>query len=286
MSLTRKTLSGTVAVAALLLLAGPGSSRAAGQNTPQDAPYRFGVVPQFHQTRLFQTWSPILEELERRTGVRFELLGSPSIPEFERRFLTGIFDCAYMNPYHLVRAHQAEGYLPIVRDHSRPLQGILVVRKDSPVHAVEELDGQTLAFPAPNALGASLLMRTELHDRVGIAITPRYVKTHTSVYLNVIKARMPAGGGVMRTLNEQPPAVHESLRVVYRTQAVPAHPIACHPRVGPKLRSRLRAALLAMARGPEAGLLAEVPIHRPGPAAYREYQMLEKLGLERYYVRD
>ncbi len=52
-----------------------------------------------------------------------------------------------MNPYHAVMAKKAAGYTPILRDGATRLTGILVVRKDSPITRVEQLDGATLEKP-------------------------------------------------------------------------------------------------------------------------------------------
>ena len=37
---------------------------------------------------------PVLDALSRQSGLRFELVGSPSIPEFEKQLLAGEFDFA------------------------------------------------------------------------------------------------------------------------------------------------------------------------------------------------
>ncbi len=39
--------------------------------------YTFGVVPQFEARRLSDIWVPILDELERRTGLNLTMVGSP-----------------------------------------------------------------------------------------------------------------------------------------------------------------------------------------------------------------
>src|SRR5512146_1629469 len=92
------------------------------------AEYSFGVTPQFERRQIFTVWTPILAELERRTGQRFRLVIAPNIPEFERRYNAGDFDFSYMNPYLVVENPQ--GYVPMVRD-AAPIRGILVVRQDS-----------------------------------------------------------------------------------------------------------------------------------------------------------
>ncbi len=116
----------------------------------------FAVVPQFPSIELHRAWEPILRELEAATGADFELLIFRSIPEFERAFLAGQPDFIYCNPIHMVMA-QPVGYRPLVRS-SEMLSGILVVRSDSTITAPDQLAGKTIAFPAPNAFGASLYL--------------------------------------------------------------------------------------------------------------------------------
>ena len=93
--------------------------------------YVVGIVPQYETHRLYAIWRPILTQLEKETGLKFKLRGSPTIPDFEREFLQGKFDFAYMNPYHVLLANQNQGYKPLIRDHGRKLYGVLVTRKDS-----------------------------------------------------------------------------------------------------------------------------------------------------------
>ena len=94
----------------------------------KDAPeYSFGVVPQFEQRKLFRIWRPILDELEKRTGLSFHLVGSPKIPVFEKKYMAGIYDFAYMNPYNILQAYKSQGYIPLIRDGGRVLKGVLVV---------------------------------------------------------------------------------------------------------------------------------------------------------------
>ena len=62
---------------------------------------------------------------------------------------------------------------------------------------MQDLDGADIAFPAPNAFGASLYMRALLAEQEKININPIYVETHANVYRNVIFGRASAGGGVI-----------------------------------------------------------------------------------------
>jgi phosphonate transport system substrate-binding protein len=251
----------------------------------EEAKYRFGVVPQFEQRKLYRIWRPILDELEHRTGFSFDLVGSPKIPVFEQKYLVGVYDFVYMNPYHLVMAHDAQGYLPLIRDGERKLKGILVVLKDSPIKRLEELDGKRIVFPSPNALGASLLMRTELAKLHGVEALPHYVQTHTSVYLHVALGLNPAGGGVLSTLRSQKPEIREKLRIVYETRPVNPHPISAHPRIPEERREKVRQALLEMAQTEKGqALLAKIPMGKAVAASLEDYTPMRTWGLEEFYV--
>jgi phosphonate transport system substrate-binding protein len=248
--------------------------------------YRFGAVPQFEQRKLFRIWRPILDELERRTGFSFDLVGSSKIPVFEQKYRVGLYDFVYMNPYHLVRAHDAQGYLPLIRDGERKLKGILVVLKDSPIKRIQELDGKRVAFPSPNALGASLLMRAELSKLHGVEVLPHYVQTHTSVYLHVTLGLDSAGGGVLSTLYAQKPEIKDKLRIIYETRPVNPHPISAHPRVPEAHREKVRRAFLEMAQTEKgAALLAKIPMGKALAASLEDYAPMRTWGLDEFYVK-
>lgn len=247
--------------------------------------YSVGVVPQFQARKLHAIWQPILQSLESATGEKFVLKGSPSIPEFEREFMRGGFDFAYMNPYHLIIANAEAGYTPVVRDHGRKLFGVLVVNNNSDISSAKDLDGKTLAFPAPNALGASLQMRQELVDKFGIDFTPLFVKTHDSVYLNVILGKVAAGGGVQKTLKRQKEQYRSRLRVIHETDKVNPHPLAALPSVPEEVRRKVVNAFLALGETEDGkAMLAKIPMRQVGKATLQDYQALTKMGLERFYV--
>lgn len=254
------------------------ASAAAAGNT-----WKVGIVPQFPPEQIFAAWRPVLDALEAGTGEQFELLTFESIPDFETAFIRGELDIAYMNPYHVIMANRAQGYLPVVRDGKQRLSGVLVVRKDSGYTRLQQLNGETLAFPSPNAFGASLYMRALLKEQEHVEIVPLYVDTHSNVYRHVVTGRAAAGGGVRRTLEREPEGLRQQLRVLYETPAAYPHPIVVHPRVPAALRDGIQRRLLTLnEEASTAGLLEQVQIPSPAVATLDDYKPLESLGLERF----
>jgi len=248
--------------------------------------YTIGIVPQFEIRHIRKIWNPILNEIRKNTGIKLKLIGSPTIPDFENEFNAGKFDFAYMNPYHILLAKDSQGYIPLVRDHGRKLHGILVVRNDSGINSVQDLNGKKIGFPAPNALGASLLMRANLSNDYKIKFNPVYVKTHSSVYLNVIVKQTAAGGGVKKTLNQQRENIKAALKIIHRTPEVAPHPLAAHPRVPANIRKQIKETFLLLGRS-EIGqaLLLKIPMKKIGEAYMSDYTPLKKFNLEEFYVK-
>lgn len=250
------------------------------QGGPQ---WRVGIVPQLPPRELAASWKPVLKEVGQRSGQCFLLVVAPSIPAFEEQLRTGALDFAFLNPYHMAMAHRWGGFVPLVRDGETPLQGILVVRKDSPVHQLQDLNGATVAFPAPNAFAASLLPRAML-AREGIRITPEYARTHSNVYRSVILKTSEAGGGVNTTWSRERAEVRQQLRVLWRTPPFPAHPFAASGKVPEAVQRRVQAGFLQLdntAQGRQ--LLGKVQMPEVVTATYqRDYAPLESLGLETF----
>lgn len=274
----RHFVFGLFAAAALSLWSGP--ARAAEQPV-----YTIGVVPQFDLRRIQAVWGPIVERLQAATGARFHLVLDRDIPTFEKNLHAGAFDVAYMNPFHYVVASNRQGYQAVARDVEDSLYGIVVVRKDSPITSLSMLNGKVVAFPSPNAMGAALIPRAEFARKYGIAVQERYVKSHTSSYMNVLMGQADAAGGIWATFEQQVPEIRSGLRVLHETERYTPHPVAVHPRMPAALSAKVQAALLSMgddAAGRE--LVAGIPMKRLGRAEDRDYDSLRALGLEAFYV--
>ena len=257
----------------------------AGAQTPNI--YTFSVVPQFSPAQLHREWWPVLDRVSRETGVALELKINASIQKFEADFMEGAPDFAYMNPYHAVMAKRAQAYLPLLRD-SKPLAGILLVRRDSPYKSLRDLDGKTIAFPAPNAFGASLYLRALLAEEAKIRFEPRYLNTHSNVFRHVAQGNVAAGGGVNVSFNGEAPEVREQLAVLYQTPGVAPHPVVAHPRVPERVRTAVVEAFLALRRDAIGrDMLREIRMPQPVKSDYeRDCRPLERLNIEKYQVLE
>lgn len=240
----------------------------------------FGVVPQQAASKLARLWTPILRELGERSGHRLEFKTAPDIPSFEKRLSEGFYDFAYMNPYHYTVFGEKPGYRAIGKQKNKQIRGILVVRKDSPINNIHELDGQTLAFPAPAAFAASVLPRNHLAAE-RIHISPKYVSSHDSVYYAVEKGLYPAGGGIMRTLKNLHPGLKNKLRILWTTPPFTPHAIAVHPRVPNHVTARIQAEMYRMHEDDKGKrLLGNVRFLGINPADHDDWNDVRALNIK------
>jgi phosphonate transport system substrate-binding protein len=245
-------------------------------------PYVVSVVPQLPASETYSHWAPVLEAVGLASKQCFTLNISKTIPDFEVELLAGTPDFSYMNPYHQVMAYRRQAYRPLVAD-ATPLTGIVVVRRDSGIVKLDDLNGKQLAFPSPNAFAASLITRATLSQR-GIDIKPLYVKTHSNVYRSVLQADVVAGGGVNTTLLREPEGLQSQLKVLFESAGYRAHPFSAHPRVPVAVQESVRKAFIAYA-STDAGKAAMNKAQMPQPVAVdyaRDYLPLEHLKIEAF----
>lgn len=247
---------------------------------------RLAVVPQLTPVEITRSWTPVVDALGR-SGIPCELVVYASIAAFEPEFLKGRADLVFLNPYHMVMAHKLHRYVPLLHD-ARPLEGVLVVKRDSPALRVEHLRDHRISFPAPNAFAASLYLRSVLDRKYRLPFETHYAGNHRNAIRQVLAGDSAAAGVVKTTLEKEPQDVQNSLRVLYTTPALTPHALAVHPRVPAGLRNSVVESLLDMAANPATrALLDATQIPQPVVANYkRDYAALEKLRIEKYVLAE
>ena len=242
--------------------------------------YTFAFVPQQSANKLAKNWQPILDYLSDKTGDNYTFKTAKDIPTFEARVLQQEYDVAYMNPYHFVVFNERAGYQAIAKQRDKMIKGIIVVKKGAGITDLSQLRGETLAFPAPAAFAASILPRGELAKQ-GIEFTPRYVSSHDSVYLNVSRGFVKAGGGVMRTFNNADPKIKSQLDILWMTKGYTPHAFAVKRAMPEDARQRLVAALTSLELSEEGIRLLEAVNFKGIMAASNEdWQDVKALELE------
>lgn len=208
-------------------------------------PLTFAVVPQQSAKKMAEKWQPLIDYVSNFTGHSIEFKTAKDIPTFEANLANGLYDIAYMNPYHFVVFNGSVGYRALAHQGDKKIRGIIVVNQESPIQSLSDLNGAEIAFPAPAAFAATIITSAYLRKN-NIAFIPRYVNSHDSVYLSVQRKFFKAGGGIYRTLNTSPESVKGTLRVLWESENYTPHPIATHPNMAQDDRQAILNALIAL----------------------------------------
>ena len=263
-------------LAGIMCLAYTGAQAAEGIQAPS---LSFGLVPQQSASKMARLWTPIFQYLSAKTGYQIHYKTAKDIPTFESRLVAGEYDLAYMNPYHYTVFSNKPGYRVFAKEKDRYIQGIIVTHQDSPIRVLRDLQDQTLAFPAPAAFASSVLVRAHLRQ-LGINIKPKYVSSHDSVYRTVAKGLYPAGGGIVRTLDNLDPTIRGKLKVLWTSKRYTPHAITAHPRVSAEVVQRLQQAMLDMSHDAQGiELLREINFSGLGVANDGDYNDIRRLGI-------
>jgi len=258
-----KTWPRVVSLAVLLLLA-PGTPGSSGS---ESEPFSFGVIIHRSPTLTAQFWNPILGYVSERSGVPLHLKVARTGLEHTGMVGRGELHFLYSN-HNFIKENEASGYRVFARPKEDPGKGQIVVLESSPIHALDELQGQEMIFPHTAAfLGYHLPMDALL--RKGIHVKPHFAGNQEGAMGQLKAGRAVAAGvnaEVMRAFAERE---HVAYRVLWSSEPYLSIALSAHPSVPAKKVKAVREAFLHMADDPEgikvleasAALLKTSPVH-------------------------
>lgn len=184
--------------------------------------YSFGVLPLNNPVRLFESYEPLIDEVNRRApGFTVKLETAKDYPTYEAKVRDRRLAFLIMNS-HLVIPSEERGYLIIGRS-ADTIRGFIVLRRDSTVRAVRDLEGASISFPSstdlPGAMMPKLLLKQSGLD-IDRQTSPRYVGSPDSALMNVYFKHTAAGcvsESAWLSFKARHPEVAEMLEVHWQT---------------------------------------------------------------------
>lgn len=212
-----------------------------------DRPYSFGVFPYLPVTKIHEMFAPIAADFEAKIRRPVRLLSKARYETFEADIRKESYDIAFLQPFLYVDAHDHHGYLPLARRRGK-LAVLVVVREDSPVTSLKELEGKTLANPPADAavshLTSMALLSAGIDPRHGVRRD--YGKNHFTCLQSVLIGVADACGtadGPLHALQKQKQG-RSGLRVLPTTADIPYPLFVVHQRVPKADRDALLTTIL------------------------------------------
>jgi phosphonate transport system substrate-binding protein len=211
-------------------------------------PLRLGVVSLDSPRVIYGRFQPLLDHLSQRTGHPFELRLRPSYDAMLDDLCSSRVEFAYLGPFSYLRAHARCGAIPLMRQvrAGRPTyRSYILVRSDSRFGSLPELRGCRLGFGDPLSTSAHLVPRAVL-GAAGIDpdrdLRCRYYDHHDLAARAVLLGEVDACA-VRDAVAER--FLERDLRALFRSEPIPAFPIAAAPTAPARLRAEVSDALAA-----------------------------------------
>lgn len=248
--------------------------------TAQQTVLIFGVHPLHNPQRLFETYGPLVEYLNRNfPDITIQLEASRSYAEFDKKLYNRHFHFALPNPYQTLNSLQ-HGYRIFAKmGEDDKFRGIIIVRKDSGITRVADLKGKTVSFPAPTALAATMMPLYFLHTHgldVNKEIKRLFSGSQESSIMNVYLGKSAAGATwppPWQAFQERNPKMAAELEVKWESSPLPNNGLVARDDVPPEVVAKMRSLLISLHTHEEGrSLLATLPLARFENATEATYQ--------------
>jgi len=110
---------------------------------------RIGVLPDHHPGKMHAKYIPLLNFIQSKTGLDYELVTPASYQELLELFGQKKVDLAYFGGVTYIYAHKKYDAVPVVtRFTDGRFRSMVIVKRDLPARTLHELKGMTIAFGA------------------------------------------------------------------------------------------------------------------------------------------
>jgi len=158
------------------------------------------IIPHRSNLGNEQAYSTFFSELEKETGIVFEWLGSKDYEDVISKIKNGIADIGYVGPFAYVDAQDSFGVKLICRTLSKKnvefYHSMIVTRKDSGMHRLQDLKGNSFSFTDPKSTSGYLFPMAQF-KKTGISLDDfsevKFLKRHANSLFAVYQGHVDAG---------------------------------------------------------------------------------------------
>jgi phosphonate transport system substrate-binding protein len=236
-----RTLPGALALAGILF--------AATARAQAPAALRFSPVNQYGIELTASYWNPIIDYVSGKSGVKLQLKIGRTSADTTAYVLTNEVEFVFSN--HLFSPDRDHlGWKVFGRRDTPPLRSQIVVLADSPLQKLEQLAGQPVAFPGPEALVAYKFSYATLLNRK-IPVEVVFAGNMDGAFAQLASGKARAVGANSQLTEGWSKRENQPVRVLWQSE--PLHDLAlmASRKVAPKDLQAVSKAFLEMGKDPQ-----------------------------------
>ena len=234
-------LPGALALAGMLLI---GTAQAQAPTA-----LRFSPVNQYGIELTASYWNPIIDYVSGKSGVKLQLKIGRTSADTTAYVLANEVEFVFSN--HLFSPERDHlGWKVFGRRDTPPLRSQIVVLADSPLQKLEQLAGQPVAFPGPEALVAYKFSYAALLNRK-IAVEVVFAGNMDGAFAQLSSGKARAVGANSQLTEGWSQRENQAVRVLWQSE--PLHDLAlmASRKVSPKDLQAVSKAFLEMGKDPQ-----------------------------------
>ncbi|MCK4839903.1 MAG: phosphate/phosphite/phosphonate ABC transporter substrate-binding protein [Desulfobulbaceae bacterium] len=242
------------------------------------------IHPYLPATELVKRFTPLTTYLSAELGVTVEIRIKKSYQAHIDFVARDQADLAYLGPVSYLRAFNKTAPQPLLARlevRGKPVfHGMIIVRQDSPIQKLSDLNGKSFAFGDPNSTMSHIVPRAHL-KKAGIGLESlsrhEFLGSHHDVALGVLGGYFDAGGVKEEVFYEYE---KRGLRVLAKSPPISEHVFMARSDLAPELVERLRKAFMAVNQDPQKDkILKSIKKSVTGfaPVVDRDYAELREL---------
>lgn len=211
--------------------------------------YSFGVLSQRSALLTAQYWNPILDYVERKSGVKIQLSVARSAPESNDATEKGVYDFVYSNTIFLPKMATVN-YQVILRPQDEAITGQIVTLADSSIQHISDLNGLEVGFPSLSAfVGYAVPMDGLL--RAGLKVKPVFGGNQEGIIAQLKAKKVIAAGVNNQVMKSFAQRENLAYRVLWESKGYLNLPISAHPRVSSDIVNKVKTTFDEMENDPE-----------------------------------
>lgn len=221
----------------------------------QAKPYPFGVLTQRSVTLTAEYWNPILSYIGKKANLELELRIARTSTDSTDMASRGELAFVYTN--HLFTPEREKlGFSVIVRPDDEGIRGQIVVKENSPIKSIKDLDGQKVVFANPYGFTGYFVPYDALL-RAGIKTEPIFAGTQEAAMGQLMHNQAVAAGVNSQIMADFAKREQFAYRVLYSSDVFNDLCIMAHPKVPQVVIAAVRKALIEMKDDPAGKAVLE-----------------------------
>lgn len=232
-------------------------------------PVKLYFTPSVDAEKITLSAKPLIQFLERETGYYFETAIPTSYIAVVEAFGTDRADIAIINSFSYLLAHQkygANAVLRVIRTGNQAYyRGQIIVRTDSGIDRLEDLNGKSIAYVDASSASGYILPSNLLKKQGIKPARETFAMKHDNVVIMVYQKQVDAGAtfyspphpvtgeplDARSRVKKQYPDVFEKIKILALTDSLPNDPVVFRKGMSSVMVERIKNALLKFANSEE-----------------------------------